>query len=321
MCGWCLEGMALEMLEKTRRGAFPSMEIDDGCGLEPYFYLREASDFPKAFEKLMRRLARRRIVSLEKLPADVVILRAVELLAVHGFRSDTYQRLLRQHLFRRLITKACGTKLRERFLGETVGMEVEPLAVLYSADTFLDETCAIELGKVAGMLPSCKRLLGQYYSWWLDGTGVRKNDFGYEMEGAGIVDLLDDTSTGQHERFDCLLRAIYFAILAAGKYQAASRILLKLAQAAPLKVPLFSGDDLWLQRIAALKLYDMVGFDRFLEFLPDLRATHFQYIDLVRNFTPEEKELVRDKFLRYPESIRNDNYITIEAWLYEPGPP
>lgn len=320
MCGWCLEGIALDLLEKELRGIFPSKEIREGCGIEPSFYLREASDFPAAFERLKRSLVLRRIVPLEKLPAEIILLRAMEILLTHGFRSNVYQRLVRQDLFRSLITRACGKELRQEFIFATESLGAESLAVLYAADTFLDEKSSVALAKVARMLPSCKKLLGHYYSWWLKGDGLRKNDLHQLMEETGIMDPLDDIAEDQHGRFRLLLRAIYFGVLVAGKYRAGSNILLKLAQSDPSGVPLFEGNDLWLQRVAALKLYDQVGIEGFLEHFPVLRATHFYYINLVRGFTAEEKELVRDKYFKHPESRRNDDFVTIDEVLAVTSP-
>lgn len=320
MCGWCLEGIALELLEKELRGIFPSKEIREGCGIEPGFYLREASDFPAAFERLKRNLVLRRIVPLEKLPAEIILLRAMEILLVHGFRSDVYQRLVRQDLFRSLITRACGREMRQEFIFTTESLATDPLVVLYEADTFLDEKSSHALGNLVSMLPSCKKLLGHYYSWWLKGKGLWKNDLLQRMEETGIMDPLDDIADDQHARFKLLLRSIYFSVIVAGKYRAGSNILLKLAQTDPAGVPMFDGDDLWLQRVAALKHYDLVGFDGFMERFPVLRATHFYYINLVRGFTVKEKEQIRDKYFKHQESRRNDDYITIEDMLAVKSP-
>ena len=320
MCGWCFEGMALDILEKEIRGIFPSKDIREGCGFEPDFYLREASDFPTAFENLKRSMVRRRIVPLENLSSEIILFKAIEILVREGFQSAGYQRLMKQDLFRRIIIKGCGKELREKFIVEANEFDAEPFSILYDADTFLKEDCSRALGKIAAMLPPCNRLLGHYYSWWLKGNGLRKNDLGQLMEETGILDPLDDVTADQHERFGILLRSIYFSILVAGKYMASKKVMLKLAKTYPAGVPLFEGYDLWLQRVAALNLYDLIGFENFLKLLPELRATHFYYINLMRGFTAAEKGQIRDEHQKYPESTLNDAYLTIDDVLATQGP-
>jgi hypothetical protein len=277
--------------------------------------LRESTDFPAAFVRLTRILTRRKLASLEKISDDTVLLRAVQILTEQGYRSKAYQSLLRLELFRRFIFNACGKERKANFINQTESLTVEPLAILYDPATFLDEDSSHSIEMESHMLPACHKLLGHYRSWWLEGEGLRKNDLDQRMEETGVLDPIEDITNTEHDRFSLLLRSLYFSLLIIERNSAGSKMLLKIAQKCPAGVPWFSGDDLWLQRIAALKLYDLIGFERFLKFLPVLRATHFYYIDLMRKFTHEEKERILQKFILHPESRRNDDYVRIEEWL------
>lgn len=46
----------------------------------------------------------------------------------------------------------------------------------------------------------------------------------------------------------------------------------------PAATPARDGDDLWLQCVAALKLYYLAGFDAFLKHLSTTHATNYYYI-------------------------------------------
>lgn len=315
MCGYCLEGLALEILEKERCGKLLAKDIPPGGSFQSNWYLRESSNFPAAFERFKRICSRRRIAMLTEVPVDTVFLRGLQLFLEQGFKSKTYQQFLRQKPFRNFIIEACREEMKDKFIQETKGLEIESLAILYDVRTFLDENHSHIMDSAIQIIPSCKKLLDHYYAWWLQGEGLRKNDLYQRMEETGIFDPIEDIDSNEHDRFSLLLRALYFSLLIIGRYPAGSNILLKIARKCPVGVPWFSGDDLWLQRIAALKLYDLIGFEKFLKNLPVLRATHFYYIDLMRKFTPEERRRILQKYILHPESARNDDFVKIEEWL------
>jgi hypothetical protein len=157
--------------------------------------------------------------------------------------------------------------------------------------------------------------LKHYISWWLKGQELQKNDLDAMMKETGIFDPINDISDEEHHRFNILSRAIYFCILTVGSCSAGKKMLLAIAQRPSAGVPWFDGDELWLNRIAALKLYDLEGFDAFLKHLRTIRATNFYYICMVRDVPVEKLRLMLDEVRRLPEADTTDNYISLSKFL------
>ena len=312
MCGWCTESLALEIVEQEIRGIYPEKErLHEGSPFLDY-YLREATDFVKAFDYLKLTITGEKSVPLEKWPLEIILLRALEIRAEQDFNAFAFQEVAKESLFRSLIYKACGEKLKNNFAQSTRGVDTTPLCFLYDADTFLHENRAFELKRTEQILPACHRLLKHYHAWWLKGAGLRKNDLEQRMEETGIYDPIEDVAEDQTERFNLLLRALYFSVLTIGKFEAGKNVLWELAHSNPIGIPQFSGDDLWLQRIAALKLYDLLGFDSFIKHFPDFRITLFYYIGLKRGYTQEQKKLILEAARQFPKSVNNDFWMKME---------
>jgi len=92
-------------------------------------------------------------------------------------------------------------------------------------------------------------------------------------------------------------------------------MLLAIAQKEVAGVPNFDGEDLWMQRLAALKLYDSEGFKAFSKHITTIRATNYYYIDLVRGFSWEQKQFLFDEVKRQPEADRTDSLLHLSKWL------
>ena len=229
----------------------------------------------------------------------------------------SYQGLVQQDLVRNLIITACDEKWLPDFVKATASLAVEPLAVLYDPATYLTAVGAQKLQNKTLLIPACLDMLWHYHSWWLLGDGLIKNDLDERMAKTGIYDPIEDITNDQHERFYLLLRSIYFSLLLLGRDNSCTEMLPHLVELYPHGVPWFLGDDLWLQRVAALALYDLIGFDAFLEYLEEFRATVFYYVDQKRAFTPEQKSQLLDVVRKNPEFDRGDDYMSIEEWLSE----
>lgn len=314
MCGCCTESIALNVLEQEIQGISPTKEQLQECTPSLYFYLREATDFAMAFDHLTLAGTGEKIVPLEKLPAEIILLRALEIRAEQEFSDSTYQALVGVPLFSSLIDKVCGKKLEYNFAQATTGMDMTPLYFLYDADTYLLENRAFELVQTDQILPAYHSLLKHYTTWWLKGVGLRKNDLVQRMKETGFYDPIDDIAEGQYERFNLLLRALHFSVLTIGKFEDGKNVLWELAHNNPFGVSDFSGADLWLQRIAALKLYDLMGFDSFIKHFPDFRITLFYYIGLKRGYTKEQKKMILEAARHFPEIAQNDFWMKIEDW-------
>lgn len=316
MCGWCFESFVKEVLEKERSNRILLEDCDEDW--TAWFYLREANDFPLALERISQSMKRKKVVPLEYLSAEVVLLRMLEILLQHGFSSPIYQRLIHRRLIRSLIVKACDMmRLHSASVNTLKDNDCEPLAILYESDTYFSKNKARLLTQPAVLIPPCCSLLNYYRIWWLHGEGLMRNDLSRRMEETGILDPLEDVADAEHEKFEFLLRALYFSILMVGQFAAGKKMLSVLAKEDPVGVPIFTGNDLWLQRIAALKLYDLIGFEAFCEYFEEFRDTLFYYIDLKRGLSDEQKSRLLDLARQKPAGKQKDEFFSIEEYLSE----
>jgi hypothetical protein len=300
MCGYCTEEIALATLRSDIQGNLQMKDL--GSNLRRYFYLRETPDFISGLDSLKRSLAHKRLSFFTEVPHTVLLYRGIEILLEHGFESPAYQKLLKQSLYREAIATLCSDENRKDLESATAGRNIEHLGMLYDAETFFwGERCK-QLRTLAYILPSCRNMLKHYVSWWLDGKDLKKAD--------------ENSVTKEEEaRFSLLFRAVYFSVLMVGSCSAGKKMLAAVAQRNPIGTPAFEGEDLWLQRIAALKLYNLEGFDTFLKRLTTIRATNFYYLDIEHNFSLEQKQLLLDEVRRYPEAETADNFTSLSRWL------
>lgn len=314
MCGWCVERYALEIIVLEQRKPFPGKVYGDSLGR--YFHLRECSDFPSALERLQRSMKRRGLIPEQELHDGIVLLRTMETLLLYGFASAEYQHLIRQKLVRTIIVKACSESATTAFREATAGLGVGALAPLYDADTYHSAAKADEMRRLS-LSPACQRLLRHYRSWWLQGEGLRKNDLDKRMAETGILDPIEDIAFEEHERFNLLLPAIFFSVILLGRLPSGERVMQALASEGLSGVPWFTGEELWLQRLAALHYYDLMGFDALATNLDRFRATLFYYIDLKRGFTAEQKRQLLELARQNPELVKWDDNMSIVEWLGE----
>jgi hypothetical protein len=313
MCGWCFESVVKEVLEKECSNRILPEDCDEDW--TAWFYLREANDFALALERLCQSLKKKKVVPLEYFSAELVLLRMLEILLESGFSSPKYQHLIRRRLIRGLIAKACGNGGKESFIGLAKELNAGYLAVLYETDTYLDEGKAAALRRAADILPACLDLLRYYRRGWLRNCSYDD----YMPRGLGGTtrksDAMFEITDEQRDRFEIMLRALFFSVSMVGRCPSGRKMLHTLALEVPAYVPDFSGNDLWLQRTAALKLYDMVGFDTFRGYYADFRDTLFYYIDLKRGLSDEQKGRLLDLARQKPAGKQNDEFFSIEEWI------
>lgn len=318
MCGYCTEQIALNNLREEVRG---NLQIKDLGKLDQYYYLRETPDFLSALDKLRRSLAQRRLEFFSEVPPTVLLYRGMEVLLDQGFSSPAYQNLLKQQLFRDAVVATCSDENRKKFEQATQGLKIEHLGLLYDAETYFWGEHSRQLRNLAQILPSCRNLLKYYISWWLKGEELQKNDLGVMMEETGIFDPLNDITDEEHFRFELLFRAIYFSVLMVGSCSAGKKMLLAVSQRSLAGTPRFKAEELWLNRVAALKLYDLEGFDLFLKHLSIYEShRHYFYIDLIRGFTEEQKQMLLDEVNRQIDAnyAENAGSLRLYSWLKNP---
>lgn len=313
MCGYCVEQFVLQMLEKDVQGNLHMHDIKDSSGR--YFYLRETPTFLTAVDRVRRSLAQKKMAADSEISGLAILHRGLEILLEQGYESLAYQLLLKKQIFRDAIAEFCTDETRMKFKTATAGLEIEYLSLLYDAETYFWCERSKQLRILANVLPSCRNLLKHYISWWLDGKNLKKNDLNKIMETTGVFDPIHDISEEEHSHFYSISTALYFSILMVGSCAAGKKMLLAIAQKEVAGVPNFDGEDLWLQRLAALKLYDLEGFKAFSKHITSIRATNYYYIDLVRGFSWEQKQFLFDEVKRQPEADRTDSFIHMSQWL------
>ncbi|MBT1070672.1 hypothetical protein [Pelotalea chapellei] len=303
MCGYCVERSALDILNKDIRG---NLSKDDlGYSLGRYFYLRETPNFISALDRLRRSLAQKKQILFPEVPPIVVLYRGLEVLLQQGFESPLYQQLLKRPLYRDAIVAACSDQQRKAFDLATNGLAIKHLGLLYDAETYFWGERSTQLRVLAQVLPSCRNLIKHYISWWLEGKLQNKND------------LSKGSDAEAYHRFDLLSRALYFSVLMVGSCLGGKKMLLAIAQTSPAETPAIEGKDLWLQRVAALKLYDLEGFNSYCKHVTNLRATHYYYINQMRSFSMEQKQFLQDEVRRLPDADSTDDFIRMSSWLRE----
>ncbi len=286
MCGYCTEHLAFKALRKNAECGLAEIQ-----GLGVALHLQEISDAAGALEALPPQTATDPDVAL------VVLCRTLELLVADGYRSEKYQRLLQAEQFRAAIVSACSVR-RATVGGKEGGPSSDEFGWLteehtYFAPDYFDRRSARSSDEAIA------RIIGDYVAWWLRGGSVRHQDLGQRFE------LL-------RERFP----AIWFSMLLASQLSDPRAILLPLVRKGPDGVPDFDGLDLWIQRRAALAIYDRLGIaPSFLDGQSPVRAELFQYLALARTIGNEEKRAIRAWVGGLPNGNCPGEWFDLRDWL------
>ncbi|MEI6208874.1 MAG: hypothetical protein WCP20_19010 [Desulfuromonadales bacterium] len=301
MCGYCTEEVALDILYDDVRGKLKTNNLGY---LLRYFYLRETPDFIHSFDKIRRSLAQKKIPFFSGVPAEALLFRGLETLIKQGFESGNYKKLLKNSIYRDAITLLCSENMQKEFEALAKGYEIENLVQLYVTKTFFTAEGVQLLMTSSHILQSCRSLLKHYIAWWLDGQ-MPPVDLLASVEELGVLDEInkdhqDKTPSAIYGRtrkffFESLIRSLYFSIIMIGDDPHDKVILRAIAKKKPSETPHISGEDLWLRRVAALKLYELEGFDTFSKYLTKRRSNLFFYINQLHSFSAEQKQIILDK--------------------------
>ncbi len=311
MCGHCTEWIAFNQLEQGQ--GHRRVQLSDGLACE--FYLQEADDPYLALKKI-NAAARRHEVDPQKFGLSAALLcRGIDVLLGHGFDSPPYQQLLRNRRFRRAVATSCSVVGQQKFMALASTLAIEPLGALYDEATFTDRGAASRLKLIVPFQSASVAILRHYIQWWLLGEGVKKNDLLKQMEETGILDPIEDVSTESREAFDALFPALWYSLNFLGPYAADRTMLWELVTTPLNGVPWFYAHDLWLQRRAALFLYDREGFHPFFRGLGQYRTSLILYLDLKRGLGAEQKDLLRQALNALPLDGLRDDDLQLGEWL------
>jgi hypothetical protein len=295
-------GVALDILKKDVQGAFRLKNLQGGC--EVYFYLRESLDFSAALDRLRNALRRKGLALLDIVPSPVILYRGLEMLLEHGFASPLYQRLLRKHLYRAAIENACDLEVRSAFEASAASLAINAFAPLFEARTYLSQAGSLQMSGNPELVENCLTLLQQYVAY------AKQYEKAHRHEHVR-------TSSPMEAAYKLLMpRVVLFCLQEAGKNGTGRQVLYDVAKQEPHGLagnP--TGEGLWLQRLAAVKLYDIEGFDSFRKYLTTLRATHYYNINLVRGFSREQLQVLLADARAHPEADQTDCNIVLSEWL------
>lgn len=303
MCGYCTERIAFGVSEQEKRGEKPTLDTFGGST----HYLQATADVSAALTEIAVAADRDNVPVLDLVDGEVVMCRAAELLFTDGYYSPAYQRLLKDSVFRQLLSRARdGSQPVEVIDG------CQQLTLLYESSTFTNRKAASKLHDEALSLSECEVALRWYAGWWLGDRCCENKEISLSVMPE---DLSSDTTRSEDEivKLRAIFRPLFFSVVCLSRSQAAKPILLDLVKGSPFGS--FDGLDLWLQRQAALSLYDLFSLDPFLANLEKVRASLLHYIDLKRGLTLQQKECILAVVRERPEADRTDDFLTLSDWL------
>ena len=306
MCVFCMIFLAITILEDQLQAYSHLDEI--GGGIEWYFYLRESPDFNRAFDELCWYSASKELSIIPGVPPKLMVHRGLEIHLTKGFNSAEYQQLLGNSFYLEAVLSLCSTETKQAFESAARDLKIPQLGVLYDSNSYSHD---YQLN-VDVLIGECEVLLEHYISWWLKEDEPDSDD----LNETDMIEPANQVTDIDKARFDLLCRSIYFSILLVDSTTNGMRLLLPIAQRSPRFVS-YDADALWLQRIAALKLYKRYGFDLLIDNITSLSATTLYYINTINEFTVDEKRVLLKEASKYPRAATADGNVILIEWLNE----
>lgn len=294
MCGYCVEYSVLTLLmEGVKR---PTSNYPDD-----YFAWFQGGDLLEALETPPEGCVDR----------VMVICRVLEILQAEGFDSTAYQALLQRPVFDLFIHGFCEEPAPDELTLSLAGVEW-----LRSPETYLMPGVFehVMRGWVCDVGPS---ILGTYLNYRVLGQGLRHNDLNELMETTGVFDPINDIRYEVHETIRWFLPGIWLAMMSMDKEAPRWTLLWDLVMKTPEGIPLFEGLELWLQRRAAIKAYDVAGLTPFLEQLADIRAELLVNLMMHRRLSGSDLDRLTLALSRLPEGDLCSDYFSLMGFLSE----
>ncbi|RLC11621.1 MAG: hypothetical protein DRH43_03740 [Deltaproteobacteria bacterium] len=300
MCGYCMEEIAIDVVKKEAKGQQGQRSVEANLSLYFRPCLQEAKDFLAAVE-----IANDVLYDLDEDQAcnEVILCRTLEIVFKQGFDSD-YWKLIENKTVRQAIRKKCSHETKNAVLGSGFPFVDNCLLRLYEAETYFEKERWSELLSDRDALAvSCRQTLRYYVDWWLLGKGLSRND----RVRNGIVDGLNERNKDECYLFELFYRLFFFGTMLLPYKKDDRNITYQLLTNNPSYLPDFSGMDLWLQRIAIIRLANSGGIASLLPYDPAIRPALIYYMATKIGMDKEGRKLLSDSMLSsYDESQRND---------------
>lgn len=295
MCGYCTEVIAFDIAAAEKRGGL--LPIDFFAGATQY--LQSTNDLHATLERIKAVARSKNVAAVTLVDDEAIICRAIAILLVEGFASVQYRQLLKKPLFRKALFRCCSPKRRQQAERlASAGAFGALIDLLYRTETFTTSSGAQRL-RQERLVEECTKAVEWYIAWWLE-DGTERNV---------KIDPED------YRAFRCVFRALFFSVTLLGRRNEAKLLLLRLVTTIPARCPNFDALDLWLQRQAALGLFDMCGIGPFLEQLHRIRASLIYHLDLKRGLMAAQKAALLDVVRSRPEAAATDDYFSLSEWL------
>lgn len=303
MCGQCAEAnVVLKMVEKESTGEEfnPADNFSESTGwdwIELVLYLQETADFIKGLNTVFH-AAHTTARYKRHLNSQVILCRTIEVLLKEGFTSETYQKLINNHLVKWAVEKECRRDIKISFTDPANSAFSNRLLGLYDAETYFRyESWQTIFDDKDSLIEGCSNILLSYRDWWLEGKGLQMGDPEEVMKEIGIFDPLDERVPDEVARFNLIFRAVFFSLLLLSDNTDHQSIVFEIAREHPKYVADFVGVDLWLQRKAIVSVLRTVGVKALLPHIHEIRPGLLYYAALKAEITEESRRQLSDSML------------------------
>lgn len=272
MCGYCTEQIVFRTLEMEAGEDEAPIDMFGGWT----HYLQATSDVSGALNRIVSAAQEENVSVEEVIDREALFCRAIELIVTEGFDGPSYQQLLGHEIFKAVLA-GVGLSVGAIAVFDKFTIPFNALSLLYDSKTFLDAENAGKLRDSCLWEADCLKVLNWYLGWWLE-------------EGEQQECKADDSdpSHREYESLGAIFRCLFFSLLFLGSKAVYQPILWKLVCTDPRGIP-FDGLDLWLQRQAAVSLYDQEGIEPFLTRMHEIRGSLIYYLDLKRQLSAPQK--------------------------------
>lgn len=282
MCGECMEGDAINILEIEAEGKEYTPENPLIC-----FYLQETADLLKGVRRFasLVDIGKRLSSAFKDDVANIILCRMLETITKSGFDFPAYQGLIKNKMVRDAIGHGCAHKVQERIKGLGLPFITGDMLKLYKASTFINREGGIGIEKSEELSAAALQSL-KYIEAWLKKHRDRQADT-----------TLPETDENERNKFRLLFRIYYMGIFFAPNVEEAWKSLYCISKHGSVYAG-FDGLDLWLRRKAFERLvldsphFSLIPYD------PKIPPILYLYVAIKLRISKEEKERIAESMER-----------------------
>jgi len=275
MCGYCYEGIVLNVVESGQRYT---------RGYR-FSYLQESDDIKTEIQQLEDPNNPEPLI-------DLAFCRLYDHYFAHGFDVELFN----------VLQAKFGSEAVQAYLTRRQTSASAFKSELSNINLLSDEDCWNRfITDKESILKNALDLLNFYHSWWLLGIGKEKSEPEEPIEETEIMDSNDNTTLAEWERFNALYPAISFALSYILSHHRDSEIIQKIALTNLEDAPDMWGKDLWLQRRAMIACVKRSGLSFIVDNLSQIRYELVYYVLLKTDTNPVELNQLREAILAEDE--------------------